>query len=201
MELTTMVHTDWQEPFTRFGKLFEEAKKAVPKDPNAVSLATVDAHGRPSVRTVLMKDFDAQGFVFYTNHTSAKGAALLHSKVAALNFYWPQLEQQVRVEGTVGVVTDFEADAYFALRPRISQLGAWASHQSERLDSRETLERRMAELTAKYEGQPVPRPPHWGGFRLAPERIEFWKAHEFRLHWREDYVKSGDGWDRGWLNP
>lgn len=196
-----MVHTEWQEPFTRFAKLFDEAKHAVPKDPNAVSLATVDASGRPSVRVVLMKDFDTKGFVFYTNHESAKGSALLHSKVAALNFYWPQLEQQVRIEGDVEPVLGAEADAYFATRPRISQLGAWASAQSRVLDARETLERRLVELTTKYEGQPVPRPPHWGGFRLLPDRIEFWKAHEFRLHWREEYAKSGTGWDRSWLNP
>jgi pyridoxamine 5'-phosphate oxidase len=196
-----MTHTDWQEPFTRFGALFDEAKKVVGKDPNAVSLATVDARGRPSVRVVLLKDFDSRGFVFYTNHQSAKGQALLATLVGALNFYWPALDQQVRVEGSVEVLGAPEADAYFALRPRISQLGAWASEQSRPLGSREELEQRMAELTAKYGGQPVPRPPHWGGFLLRPERIEFWKAHEFRLHWREEYVKSGEGWNRGWLNP
>lgn len=196
-----MTHTDWQEPFTRFGALFDEAKKLVSKDPNAVSLATVDAKGRPSVRVVLLKEFDARGFVFYTNQQSAKGEALKATKVAALNFYWPALDQQVRVEGTVEPMGAAEADVYFASRPRISQLGAWASEQSQTLSSREELEQRLADLTAKYEDQPVPRPPHWGGFRLKPERMEFWKAHEFRLHWREQYVKSGDGWDRGWLNP
>ncbi len=194
-------HTDWQEPFTRFGALFDEAIKAVPKDPNACSLATVDAHGMPSVRVVLLKDFDARGFVFYTNQQSAKGAALKATKVAAINFHWPALEQQVRVEGTVQVVEAAEADAYFATRARSSQLGAWASDQSKVLSSREELEERLVKLTAKYEGQPVPRPPHWGGFRLVPERIEFWKAHEFRLHWREEYRKAGEGWERGWLNP
>lgn len=196
-----MTHTDWQEPFTRFGTLFDEAKKLVSKDPNAVSLATVDAKGRPSVRVVLLKEFDARGFVFYTNQQSAKGEALKATKVAALNFYWPALDQQVRVEGTVELMGEAEADVYFASRPRASQLGAWASEQSQTLSSREELEQRLAALTAKYEGKPVPRPPHWGGFRLKPERMEFWKAHEFRLHWREQYVKSGDGWDRGWLNP
>ena len=196
-----MEHTNWQEPFTRFSTVFDEAKKLVTKDPNAVSLATVDAKGRPSVRMVLLKDFDARGFVFYTNHQSAKGVALLATKVAALNFYWPALDQQIRVEGTVEVVAAAEADAYFAVRPRISQLGAWASEQSLSLSSREELEQRLAALTLQYEGKPVPRPAHWGGFRLRPERIEFWKAHEFRLHWREQYVKAGDGWDRGWLNP
>lgn len=196
-----MAHTDWQEPFTRFGAIFDEAKKLVTKDPNAVSLATVDARGRPSVRVVLLKEFDARGFVFYTNQQSAKGQALLATRVAALNFYWPALDQQVRVEGTVEQLGEAEADAYFVTRPRISQLGAWASEQSRTLGSREELEQRLAALTARYEGQPVPRPPHWGGFRVLPDRMEFWKAHEFRLHWREQYLKSGDGWDRGWLNP
>ncbi len=196
-----MTLTDWSEPFARFGALFEEAKKQVPKDPNAVSLATIDAKGRPSVRTVLMKDFDARGFVFYTNKHSAKGEALLATHLAALNFYWPALDQQVRIEGTVQSVSQDEADAYFATRARISQLGAWASDQSKPLSSRDELEERLAALTEKYEGLPVPRPPYWGGFRLAPERIEFWKAHEFRLHWREEFVKSGAGWNRGWLNP
>jgi len=196
-----MTQIDWQEPFTRFGALYEEAKRAVAQDPNAMSLATVDERGRPSVRVVLLKDFDAKGFVFYTNHLSAKGKALDATKLAAINFYWPPLLQQVRVEGTVEQVGTAEADVYFATRPRVSQLGAWASEQSQRLTSREVLEARLTVITAKYEGQPVPRPPHWGGFRVLPERIEFWKAHEFRLHWREQYVKSGDGWDRGWLNP
>lgn len=196
-----MARADWQEPFTRFGALFDEAKRHIAKDPNAMSLATVDAQGRPSVRVVLLKDFDARGFVFYTNQHSAKGRALDATRVAALNFYWPALDQQVRVEGSISTVSEAEADAYFATRPRISQLGAWASEQSRPLAAREDLERRLRELTARYEGKAVPRPPHWGGFRLEPDRIEFWRAHEFRLHWREHYVKSGDGWDKGWLNP
>ena len=129
-----MTQTDWQEPFTRFGTLFEEAKRAIPQDPNAMSLATVDANGRPSVRVVLLKDFDTKGFVFYTNHLSAKGKALDATRLAAINFYWPALFQQVRVEGTVEQVSTAEADAYFATRPRVSQLGAWASEQSQPLD-------------------------------------------------------------------
>lgn len=196
-----MTSTPWSEPFERFGQVFAEAKRAIAKDPNAMSLATVDAKGQPAVRTVLLKDFDERGFVFYTNGKSWKGQAVQHSLRAGLNFYWPAIDQQVRIEGTIEAVDSSEADVYFASRPRISQLGAWASHQSEVLDSRETLERRLAELTAKYEGQPVPRPPHWGGFRVKPERIEFWKAHEFRLHWREQYVKSGAQWAKSWLNP
>jgi pyridoxamine 5'-phosphate oxidase len=196
-----MTFAPWKEPFERFGTVFAEAKRAIAKDPNAMSLATVDAKGQPAVRTVLLKDFDERGFVFFTNSTSSKGQALLSAGRAGLNFYWRELDQQVRIEGEVERVDERESDEYFASRPRVSQLGAWASHQSESLDSRETLERRLAELTAKYEGQHVPRPPHWGGFRVKPQRIEFWKAHEFRLHWREQYVKAGTGWDKGWLNP
>lgn len=195
-------HAPWNEPFDRFAALYAEAQHAQPQDPNAVSLATVDARGRPSVRVVLMKDFDPRGFVFYTNHQSRKGRELLGQKAACLNFFWPALGQQVRVEGFVEPVTAEEADAYFATRPRVSQLGAWASHQSQPLDSRETLEQRLEEITAKYEGQPVPRPPHWSGFRLKPDRIEFWRAHQYRLHWREEYLKHGeDGWQKGWVNP
>lgn len=195
-------HAPWNEPFDRFATVFAEASAAQPQDPNAMSLATVDERGRPSVRVVLMKDFDPRGFVFFTNHQSRKGRELLAQKAACLNFYWPAIAQQVRVEGVVEPVKAEEADAYFATRPRVSQLGAWASHQSQPLDSRETLEQRLEEVTAKYDGQPVPRPPHWSGFRLKPERIEFWRAHQYRLHWREEYLKDGDrGWLKGWVNP
>ncbi|MBL8909139.1 MAG: pyridoxamine 5'-phosphate oxidase [Archangium sp.] len=196
-----MSHAPWNEPFERFAKIFDEAKKVISKDPNAMSLATVDERGQPQVRIVLLKELDARGFVFFTNGESWKAQAIDRTHRAGINFYWPQLDQQVRVEGTVEHVTAAESDAYFATRPRVSQLGAWASHQSRALDARETLEKRLADYTRQYEGKTVPRPPHWGGFRLLPERIEFWKAHEFRLHWREQYVKSGDDWDRGWLNP
>lgn len=191
----------WVEPFTRFEALYAEVRQQVPKDPNAVSLATVDEKGRPSVRTVLMKDFDERGFVVYTNHQSAKGRALLATRVAALNFYWPQVDRQVRVEGGVEVVAEAEADAYFATRPRASQLGAWASQQSHPLESREALEAKLDEVTATFDGRPVPRPPHWGGFRVVPQRIEFWQAHPYRLHWREEYVRTSEGWEWTWLNP
>ncbi len=191
----------WSEPFTRLAALFAQAKQAQPKDPNAMSLATVDANGRPSVRIVLMKDFDEQGFVFYTNHASRKGREALATKVAALNFHWPAMDMQVRIEGGLSVVTNAEADAYFATRPRESQLGAWASLQSQVLPSRSVLEQRLADLTKQYEGQTVPRPPHWSGFRLAPDRLEFWKAHPFRLHWREVYERSGNGWAKSELFP
>ena len=193
--------TSWNEPFERFAALFERAKQRQPKDPNAMSLATVDPHGRPSVRVVLLKDFDSKGFVFYTNQSSRKGHELIGQRVAALMFYWPSLEEQVRIEGGVEQVSAADSDAYFSTRARSAQLGAWASHQSEPMASRAELEARLAELKRKYEGQAVPRPPHWGGFRLLPERIEFWRAHPDRLHWREQYSKSAEGWAKSTLNP
>jgi pyridoxamine 5'-phosphate oxidase len=195
------MHVPWSDPFTRFAAVFEQAKVAQPKDPNAMTLATVDAHGRPTLRVVLLKDFDEQGFVFYTNHTSRKGREALATKVAALNFHWPSLDTQVRIEGPVHPVSDAEADVYFASRPRESQLGAWASLQSQALPSREVLEQRLADVTAQYQGKAVPRPPHWSGFRVAPERLEFWRAHPFRLHWRDVYVKAAGGWEKGLLYP
>lgn len=196
-----MTATLWSEPFTRFATVFAMAKQAQPKDPNAMSLATVDHAGRPSIRIVLMKDFDERGFVFYTNHASRKGRDALETKVAALNFYWPALEMQVRVEGGLAAVAEDEADAYFTSRPRESQLGAWASLQSQVLPSRSVLDQRLRDVTSRYEGHPVPRPPHWSGFRLAPDLIEFWKAHPFRLHWREVYERKGTSWAKSELFP
>jgi pyridoxamine 5'-phosphate oxidase len=153
------------------------------------------------VRTVLLKDVDARGFVFYSNHGSRKGRELDAQRVAALNFYWPALGRQVRVEGAITDVTPAEADAYFATRPRLSQVGAWASLQSEALPSRDALEARVAEYDAKFVGQAVPRPPHWSGWRLAPDRLEFWRAHPNRLHWREVYEQVGHSWRKGLLYP
>lgn len=196
-----MTRAPWNEPFDRFDQLYLEAQAAQPKDPNAVALATVDARGRPSVRMVLMKHADPQGFVIYTNALGRKGLELSAQRACALDFYWPALDRQVRVEGLAAQVPDADADAYFASRARASQLGAWASLQSQPLDARETLERRLAEVTARYAGQAVPRPPHWTGFCVAPERIEFWRAHPARLHWREVYEKDGDGWVKGLLYP
>ena len=193
--------TDWNEPFTRFTELYELAKQKQPKDPNAVTLATVDANGRPSARVVLMKDVDPRGFVIFTNYDSRKGRELNQQKVAALCFYWPALDRQVRVEGTAEKISAAESDEYFATRARISQLGAWASIQSQPLDDRKTLEQSVADFTRKFEGHRVPRPPHWGGFRILPERIEFWTARENRLHERLVYEKSGAGWVTGALFP
>lgn len=191
----------FNEPFERFAQLYDEAKMAVPQDPNAMQLATVDERGRPAVRTVLMKDFDTRGFVFYGNHLSRKGRHLATRPAAALHFYWPTLGRQVRIEGIVSVVSSAEADAYFATRPRLSQLGAWASLQSQRLEGRATLEARLEELTRAHEGAQVPRPPHWGGWRLEPEYFEFWKAHPDRLHWREVYERAGSAWQTSTLYP
>lgn len=195
------MHVPHRAPFDRFAEVFERAKVAQPKDPNAMALATVDASGQPSVRIVLMKGFDEQGFVFYTNHESRKGREGHATKRAALDFHWPSLEMQVRAEGTLDVVTDAEADAYFATRPRESQLGAWASLQSQPLPSREVLEQRLADITARYDGKTVPRPAHWSGFRLVPARIEFWKAHPFRLHERQQYTRADGGWQTTLLYP
>lgn len=191
----------WKEPFERFQALYALAQAAQPKDPNAASLATVDADGRPSVRIVLMKEVDERGFVIYTNHGSRKGQALLQQKVAALCFYWPALDSQVRVEGSVTPVSDAESDAYFATRPRISQLGAWASEQSRELPDRATLEARLRQFEALYQDRDVPRPAHWGGFRIEPERIEFWKAGDNRLHHRTLYTRDGEGWQTQLLFP
>jgi pyridoxamine 5'-phosphate oxidase len=195
------VRTPAAEPFERFAALYLQAQAAQPKDPNACVLASVDEHGRPSARVVLLKGTDARGFVVYTNHQSRKGQELLGSGLAALCFHWPALDVQVRVEGAVEVVTDAEADAYFATRARASQLGAWASLQSQPLDARETLLKRFAELEAKYQGLAVPRPPHWGGFRLVPDRLEFWKAGDNRLHHREQYRRDASGWEKVLLYP
>jgi pyridoxamine 5'-phosphate oxidase len=192
------------DPIARFQALFEQAKR-MPKDvlpePTAFALGTVDAAGQPSVRIVLLKAVDARGFVFYTNFESRKGRELLASRRAAMCFHWQLLETQVRVEGGVEVVSDAEADAYFASRARGSQIGAWASIQSRPMNEPGDLDRRVAEVEERFRDTPVPRPPHWSGFRVIPERIEFWKNMPSRLHVRHVYSRSGDGWAVTQLYP
>lgn len=178
------------DPFEQFAEWFREAEAAVPVDPNSMVLSTVGVKGRPSSRVVLLKGFDHDGFVFYGNLESRKFRELQAHPWAALNFHWKPLERQVRIEGGVTQVSDQEADAYFATRPRGSQIGAWASRQSDPLPSRAVLETAVKEVEARYAGKDVPRPPYWSGFRLAPDRIEFWKSGQFRLHDREVFRRN-----------
>jgi pyridoxamine 5'-phosphate oxidase len=189
------------DPLALFSSWLAEAEASEPNDPNAMALATVDAEGRPSSRMVLLKGHDARGFVFYTNRESRKAADLSANAYAALLLHWKSQRRQVRVEGAVSLASDAESDAYFASRSRVSQLGAWASEQSRPLDARETFEARFAEVEQRFEGHNVPRPPHWGGYRVAPERIEFWEDRPGRLHHRRLFVREEDGWSEGLLYP
>lgn len=189
------------EPYDQFRRWFAEAEASEPNDPNAMSIASVGADGQPSVRMVLLKDADTRGFVFYTNYESRKGRQLQETRKAALLFHWKALGRQVRAEGSVENVSDEEADAYFASRHRSSQIGAWASQQSRPLESRFELEKRVAAFAAKYAIGTVPRPPYWSGFRIVPDRIEFWENKPFRLHDRLVYSRAADGWTTEKLYP
>ena len=199
----------YAEALATFAVLFEEARGSNELEPNAMTVATADAHGRPSARTVLLKAFDARGFVFYTHLDSDKGRALHDNPCAALLFLWRSLREagmQVRIEGRVEPVADAEADAYFASRPRLSQIGAWASLQSRTLASREAFDARVAEVEARFDGSDVPRPPGWSGLRVVPTRFEFWYGAQFRLHERWCYEAEGDAgaggtWSKRMLFP
>jgi pyridoxamine 5'-phosphate oxidase len=189
------------DPLALFDEWFAEARTAEINDPEAMSLATVGSDGQPSVRMVLMKGHGPEGFVFYTNEQSAKGEQLRDNPRAGLLFHWKSLRRQVRVEGPVERVPGGDADAYFASRGRDSQIGAWASDQSRTLDSRGTFEARFEGVERKFDGQDIPRPPHWGGYRVVPERIEFWSDRPHRLHERRLFTRSGEGWTEGLLYP
>lgn len=189
------------DPFALFDEWFAEARSSEPNDPSGMALATAGADGQPHVRMVLLKAHGPAGFIFYTNEESAKADQIGENPRVGLLFHWKSLRRQVRIEGMVEQTSDEEADAYFATRGRDSQLGAWASDQSRPLDSRETFERRFEEINRRYEGRDVPRPPHWGGYRVIPERIEFWTDRPHRLHERLLFTREGDGWREGLLYP
>lgn len=188
-------------PHALFDAWYAEARAGEPNDSNAMALATADADGRPSVRMVLLKGHDMRGFVFYTNLESRKAEDLVANPNAALLFHWKSLRRQIRIEGPVARVSDAEGDAYFATRSRDSQLGAWASDQSRPLESRALFEERFEQMSARFDDQTVPRPPHWSGFRVTPTTIEFWMDRAHRLHERRLFVREGDGWREGLLYP
>jgi pyridoxamine 5'-phosphate oxidase len=189
------------DPLSEFRAVFERAGTNAPFDHVAVTLATSTRDGRPSARIVLLRGVDTRGFVFFTNYESRKAVEIESNPHAALCCYWPWLDEQVRVEGIVERATEAESDAYFAGRPRGSQIGAWTSAQSRPLESREILERQYHAVDAQYRDVPVPRPPHWGGYRVVPERVEFWRAGTYRLHNRLVYTRDGDRWRDQLLYP
>jgi pyridoxamine 5'-phosphate oxidase len=189
------------DPIVQFNEWFEETLAAGLHEPNAMIVATAAANGRPSARTVLLKGYDERGFVFYTNYEGRKARELDANPACALLFYWGELERQVRIEGCASRISNEESDAYFASRPRGSRLGTWASEQSRLVEDRRVLEERVRDLEAEYEGRGVPRPPFWGGYRVAPDTIEFWQGRENRLHDRLVYSRVGDGWRIDRLQP
>lgn len=201
--LTSGDFTAAEEPFALFADWLADATRSEPNDPNAMALATVDETGLPDVRMVLLKGFDPDGFVFYTNFESAKGRELLATPKAALCFHWKSLRRQVRVRGPVEIVPDAEADAYYASRPRGSRIGAWASKQSRPLEGRLALEKAVAEYTARFGVGEIPRPAHWSGFRVRPVQIEFWHDRPFRLHDRMVFSRPEptSGWEKIRLYP
>lgn len=189
------------EPFALFGTWFSQAVEVESTEPNAMMLASVDAAGQPHLRTLLLKGFDARGFVFFTNYQSAKGEQLLAHPLAAMTFWWPDLERQVRIEGRVEQVSAEESDVYYHSRPLGSRLGAWTSPQSQVISGREALEQRLAAIEAQYADSAPPRPAHWGGFRLVPQMIEFWQGRPSRLHDRLRYRLDNGQWLRERLAP
>ena len=189
------------DPIAQFGIWFSQAVDVEPNEPNAMMLASVDADGQPHLRTLLLKGFDARGFVFFTNYQSAKGEQLLAHPRAAMTFWWHDLERQVRIEGEVEQVSGDESDVYYHSRPLGSRLGAWTSPQSQVISGREELEKRLAAVEATYAEVQPPRPAHWGGFRLVPQMIEFWQGRPSRLHDRLRYCLEGESWRRERLAP
>ncbi|VWX60091.1 pyridoxamine 5'-phosphate oxidase [Sphingorhabdus sp. 109] len=189
------------DPFSLFESWYAEARTTELNDSNAMTIATTDASGQPSARMVLLKGHGPDGFVFYTNQQSRKAGDIAENPKGAILFHWKSLRRQIRIEGHIATVADSLADAYFATRSRDSQLGAWASDQSRPLSDRATFEARFAEMTKRFEGGDVPRPPHWSGYCLTPVRFEFWQDRAHRLHERLTFVRDGDNWTEGLLYP
>lgn len=196
-----MTEAPFSDPFERFQSWFEEAKQKEINDPNAMTVASVDASGRPSLRMVLLKGYDERGFVFFTNFESRKGRELLANPQAALLFHWKSLRRQIRIEGSASPVSEAEADEYYHSRPRQSQIGAWASQQSRPLESRFALEKAVAKYAAKHPVGEIPRPPYWSGFRIVPDYFEFWEDKPFRLHDRLVFQRAGGNWRTEKLFP